>query len=96
VLGLGGHSVHEQKDARLVVGQVVNHPADEFFVVTLSAASGATISDEQGTPVRNWTFDAGLGELAPGRSASFREVVRDAPATPLRVNLTFAETVASR
>lgn len=55
-----------------------------------------TIADERGTPLRNWTFDAGLGELAPGRSASFREVVRDAPTTPLRINLTFAETVAAR
>jgi hypothetical protein len=77
----------------LIIEGVVTNVSDQSRAVPPIVG---TIADDRGTPIRNWTFDSRAGELAPGESQRFREVVENPPSTPLRVNLSFADAVAAR
>jgi predicted Zn finger-like uncharacterized protein len=76
-------------DARTleIEGEVVNVSNEVQTIPTLRAS----LKDEQGTELMDWTFDVRAHSIDPGKSLSFRTVANDPPASATDLSISFTE-----
>lgn len=74
-----------------IEGQIFNTTAETQAVPMLKA----TLQDEAGRWLRDWTFSLGQPTLESGETATFQTTTRDPPPSTQRLSVTFTEPPAS-
>lgn len=81
----------EGQDAIVIEGQIFNTTPDTRTVPTLKA----TLRNEQGQWLRDWTFSLGQATLEPGETARFKTTTTNPPEATKKLLVTFTDATPS-